>query len=129
MNSTTIQRPTAKRARKFAREPQDEPVGTNAPSGQTANNAAASAQSEPKPKSKASLLLDLLARPEGATLEQLVAATGWLPHTIRAALTGIKKKGHAVTSSKLDGVRTYRRVTAGAGEGASPAETKAKVEA
>ena len=39
------------------------------------------------------------------------AATGWLPHTTRAALTGLKKKGHAVTSTKTDGARTYRLTT------------------
>jgi hypothetical protein len=38
----------------------------------------------------------------------LVAVTGWVPHTTRAALTGLRKKGHAVTSEKLDGVRRYR---------------------
>ena len=35
----------------------------------------------------------------------------WLPHTTRAALTGLKKKGHAVTSDKVEGrVRIYRVV-------------------
>lgn len=62
--------------------------------------------------SKALLVLEMLQQPEGATLEQMVAATGWLPHTTRAMLTGLRKKGHAVTSEKLDGVRTYR-VSAG----------------
>lgn len=62
--------------------------------------------------SKAFLMLEILQQPEGATLEQMVAATGWLPHTTRAMLTGLRKKGHAVTSEKLDGVRTYR-VSAG----------------
>ena len=50
----------------------------------------------------------MLRRVEGATLAQMVEATGWLPHTARAALTGLKKKGHVITSEKLDGVRTYR---------------------
>jgi len=40
----------------------------------------------------------------------MVEATGWLPHTARAALTGLKKKGHEVTSVKSDGVRTYRAI-------------------
>ena len=57
---------------------------------------------------KAALVLSLLQRAEGATLQQLVDATGWLPHTTRAALTGIKRKGHAVVSDKPDGVRIYR---------------------
>ena len=45
------------------------------------------------------------------TLNEMVEATGWLPHTTRAALTGLKKKGHEVTSTKTDGVRTYRVIT------------------
>jgi hypothetical protein len=63
-------------------------------------------------------VLDLLRRPEGATLDDLVAATSWLPHTTRAALTGLKKKGHVISSEKRDGVRRYRIVAArGAGAG------------
>jgi hypothetical protein len=45
-----------------------------------------------------------------ATLEQMIAVTGWLPHTTRAALTGLKKKGYVISSDKVDGVRTYRAV-------------------
>ena len=33
-------------------------------------------------------------RKTGATLDDLVEATGWLPHTTRAALTGLRKKGY-----------------------------------
>jgi hypothetical protein len=35
-------------------------------------------------------------------------ATGWLPHTVRAALTGLKKKGYGIHSDKVGDVRTYR---------------------
>jgi hypothetical protein len=49
-------------------------------------------------------------RDEGATLNDMIAATGWLPHTTRAALTGLKKKGYAISSDKVDGVRTYRGI-------------------
>jgi hypothetical protein len=55
-------------------------------------------------------LASLLVRDEGATLDQMVAVTGWLPHTTRAALTGLKKKGYALSSDKVEGVRTYRAV-------------------
>lgn len=65
----------------------------------------------PKPVSKQHQLAALLVRDEGATLDQMVAATGWLPHTTRAALTGLKKKGYALSSDKVDGVRTYRAVS------------------
>jgi hypothetical protein len=35
-------------------------------------------------------------------------ATRWLPHTVRAALTGLKKKGYGIDSDKVGDVRTYR---------------------
>ena len=63
-----------------------------------------------KPLSKQAQLIVLLVRDEGATLDQMIAATGWLPHTTRAAMTGLKKKGYAISSDKIDDVRTYRAV-------------------
>ena len=64
----------------------------------------------PKGVSKKHQLAALVVRDEGATLDQIIAATGWLPHTTRAALTGLKKKGYVISSDKVDGVRTYRAV-------------------
>lgn len=68
----------------------------------------------PAPRiTKVQTVLDLLQRPEGSSLNDLVAATGWQPHTARAMLTGLKKKGHQLTSRKLEaGPRIYRIVTA-----------------
>jgi hypothetical protein len=63
-----------------------------------------------KASSKQQQLIALLVRDKGATLDQMIAATGWLPHTTRAALTGLKKKGYAISSDKVNGVRTYRAV-------------------
>ncbi|MHA6724209.1 DUF3489 domain-containing protein, partial [Sphingomonas sp. RS2018] len=51
---------------------------------------------------KGSTVLSLLQRDGGATLAELIDATGWLPHTTRAALTGLRKKGHAVVRGKRD---------------------------
>lgn len=97
MSTTSDAKPATKRPRKMAREPK-----ADAPS-----------EAEPKRSSKSDLVLDLLMRTEGSTLDELVAATGWLPHTARAALTGLKKKGHVVTSAKIDGAaRIYRVATA-----------------
>ncbi len=50
----------------------------------------------------------LLEREQGATLAEMVEVAGWLPHTTRAALTGLKKKGHVVTKDKRDDVTCYR---------------------
>ena len=63
-----------------------------------------------KKPSKQECLAALLVRDEGATLDQMIAATGWLPHTTRAAMTGLRRKGYAIDSDKVDGVRTYRAV-------------------
>jgi hypothetical protein len=52
-------------------------------------------------------VIALLQRPEGATLAGIVEATGWLPHTTRAALTGLKKKGHTLTKGKRGDVTYY----------------------
>lgn len=77
-------------------------------------NGATTKAADPMPAqgpSKQQLLANLLLRDEGATLDDMIAATGWLPHTTRAALTGLKKKGYALSSDKIDGVRTYRAVS------------------
>jgi hypothetical protein len=62
-----------------------------------------------KPGTKRALIMDLMQREDGATLGELVEATGWLPHTTRAALTGLRKKGLALDRAKRpDGSTTYR---------------------
>jgi len=60
-----------------------------------------------KAESKNSRVIALLQRQEGASLNELVAETGWQPHTTRAALTGLRKKGLVINSDKVDGVRRY----------------------
>ncbi|MDR7102846.1 DUF3489 domain-containing protein [Croceicoccus sp. BE223] len=60
------------------------------------------------PQTKTGTIVSLMERKEGATLEDMTGATGWLPHTTRAALTGLRKRGHEIASTKVDGVRTYR---------------------
>jgi hypothetical protein len=61
---------------------------------------------------KASRVIALLEREQGATLAELIAETGWLPHTTRAALTGLRKKGHVLDKSKRGEVTCYRIVGA-----------------
>ena len=61
----------------------------------------------PMRETKNDKVIALLKRKNGATLEDLIAATGWLPHTARAAMTGLKKKGHTIERSKVDGVSCY----------------------
>ena len=62
-----------------------------------------------RPGTKQALIADLLRRQQGATLDELIAATGWLPHTTRAALTGLRHKGCTLEkSSRADGKTAYR---------------------
>ena len=63
-----------------------------------------------KSPTKRDRLAALLVRDEGATIDQMIAVTGWLPHTVRAAMSGLKKLGYAIDSDKIDGLRTYRAV-------------------
>jgi Protein of unknown function (DUF3489) len=63
----------------------------------------------PRKGSKLACVMDLLRRPEGATIGVLTKATGWLPHTTRAALTGVRKRGYSVVLDRgADAVSVYR---------------------
>lgn len=63
----------------------------------------------PAPRvTKSALVLDLLRRVDGATLPELIDATGWLPHTTRAALTGLRKKGHGIERGKRGADTCYK---------------------
>jgi hypothetical protein len=50
--------------------------------------------------SKQALVLSMLQRKVGASLADLASATGWLPHTTRAALTGLRKRGYMLERSR-----------------------------
>jgi hypothetical protein len=60
--------------------------------------------------SKAAKVLSLLRRPDGASLKELMKATGWLPHSVRGYLSGTvaKRMGLKLVSAKSeDGERRY----------------------
>lgn len=65
-----------------------------------------------RPGSKKALVLSLLQRKEGAELDDLVHATGWLPHTARAALTGLRHDGVMIERTKGPDGRSLYRVAA-----------------
>jgi hypothetical protein len=56
----------------------------------------------PREGTKMARVIGLLQRGDGATLAELIAATNWLPHTTRAALTGLRKRGYPVTLDRAD---------------------------
>ena len=73
---------------------------------------AAAAEAQILAGSKRARVVALLRRPEGAAMVDLIAATGWLPHTTRAALSGLRKAGMVVELRKNDdlGTGVYRIV-------------------
>ncbi len=66
----------------------------------------------PKPTKHAAMLA-LLRRSKGASLVDLMKATGWQAHSVRGYLAGTLKTklGLTMSSKKIDGVRTYRIAT------------------
>jgi hypothetical protein len=66
----------------------------------------------PRASSKLARVIDLLQRSDGATISNLIEATGWLPHTTRAALTGLRKRGYAVVRERVDGEDSVYRIVA-----------------
>jgi len=59
----------------------------------------------PREGSKLAAVVSLLRREGGATIDQLAAAMGWLPHTTRAALTGLRKRGFGIERREEKGER------------------------
>jgi hypothetical protein len=59
--------------------------------------------------SKKALVAALLGRDEGASMAELISATGWLPHTTRAALSRLRTAGQELAkSARADGTTAYR---------------------
>ena len=77
------------------------------PQGEPAPKSVIDTPPQPQRRTKQALLLELVGRKGGATLEELTSETGWLPHTTRAAITGLRKRGHDVQCQRLDGVSRY----------------------
>jgi transcription initiation factor IIE alpha subunit len=61
--------------------------------------------------SKQAKIIELMKRTKGATLDEMVKATEWLPHTTRAALTGLRKRGFALERSKDEAKGSVYRIT------------------
>lgn len=51
---------------------------------------------------KSAAVEQILTREEGASLDELTAATGWQPHSCRAFLTGLRNKGWAIERKKRE---------------------------
>ena len=91
---------------------------------------ASSATPSQRAGTKKALLIEMLSSSAGTSIDALVSATGWLPHTTRAALTGLRHAGHCIERSKgEDGVSAYRLIRAPAVQGSGSAAMKGKAAA
>jgi len=77
----------------------------------TKPKAAVTTAGTPRAASKQTKLIEMLKRPEGATIDEIVKALTWQSHTVRGAMSGALKKklGLKVDSEKVDDRgRVYR---------------------
>lgn len=97
---TTKPTEAPERIRRMAREPQ--------PQASSSTTDAPPAARERKP-SKLDLLEAMLVRDGGASIAEIVDASGWQQHSVRGAMAGaLKKRGLVIASEKTDGTRRYR---------------------
>jgi Protein of unknown function (DUF3489) len=88
------------------------PKAKIAPNIAATRSAAALTSPAPRQGTKIARVVELLQRDQGAKLEELIACTGWLPHTARAALTGLRHRGYDVRLERGENGRAsvYRAI-------------------
>ena len=77
-----------------------------------ATQSRASKPPTPRAGTKQAQIIALLQRPQGASIGEIVAATGWQAHSVRGMISGALKKklGLPITSEKVDGRGTVHRL-------------------
>jgi Protein of unknown function (DUF3489) len=102
---TQTPKPARKTARKSAK-----PQATKAASSRSSRARSSAAPVRP---SKKAAIVALLERPNGAAIGDLIEATGWQTHSVRAALTGLRREGKELVRDKdAAGVTHYRLAAA-----------------
>ncbi len=82
-----------------ARNPSDQPASRNVTMSATATKQQVTRQDQ---------LAAMLFRRKGASIAQIIKAFGWQPHSARAAISGLRKRGIPVESSVENGKRIYK---------------------
>jgi hypothetical protein len=91
--------------------PEANTAGTAPQQADAGHTAAAPVPRRSREGTKQAQLIDMLKRPEGATVEEIASTMQWQPHTVRGAIAGALKKklGLTVTSETVEGRgRVYR---------------------
>ena len=105
---------SSKPKRRMAREPSCEATAPAAVPANAGRNLASLLPAKAPRITKSAAVVVLLQRSQGATLAELIAATGWLPHTARAALTSIRKQGRVIEKVKRGETTCYHIATVAA---------------
>jgi DNA-binding MarR family transcriptional regulator len=105
----------AENARAHPQSASNEPMSeTDASSGKKrSQNRSGDGVTSPRVGTKQALVIEMLCTKGGATLNTLVEATGWLPHTTRAALTGLRKRGFSIERTREEGADSIYRIVSG----------------
>lgn len=61
-----------------------------------------------KPPTKSTIVTKLLSRDRGASIAEIAKATSWKDHSVRAFLSGVRKKADLIKEERGDGVTIYR---------------------
>jgi hypothetical protein len=64
----------------------------------------------PRASTKRAMLIGMVERAQGASVAEIGQRLGWLPHTVRAAITGLRHAGRDVTRSKNESGQTVYRL-------------------
>lgn len=72
------------------------------------------------PPTKSAMVTKLLSRERGASIAEMAKATGWKDHSVRAFLTGVRKKVELSKEERGDGITAYRLIS---GEAAPTGKT------
>lgn len=107
-----------RRSRSNRTQPEIEPNTIVAAAGRNKTNAKfrTTPEDDPTPSSawpnppsgKLAMLLDRVSYPAGATIDELIGATGWQPHTVRAAFSRLRKRGFPIALvTDADGRKVY----------------------
>jgi predicted ArsR family transcriptional regulator len=75
---------------------------------------------KPKMLTKSAIVIALLSRGKGASIDEICKATKWQTHSVRAFLTGLRKKGIVVTRKQRGQEGTAYRITQTPDQNAGP---------
>ena len=109
-------------AKSLATERHVEPAARSNQETEASGIAPSALMSPPREGSKLVAVVTLLKRQGGVTIDELAKATGWLPHTTRAALTGLRKRGVCIERIKVSNQRPSAYIVVDGGSQADSAQ-------